>query len=87
VIERQTKWILFERLPQIAKQKTRRWIVKTRAGVSLGEIRWFTAWRQYAFFPADSTVFERGCLRDIATFCEEYTPMRIRLTAKAKAEA
>ena len=39
----------------------------------LGVIKWFGRWRCYAFFPSPGTVFERRCLRDIATFCERVT--------------
>jgi|SRR5690242_6889705 len=54
--------------------KTSRWSVMAKATrAHLGEIRWFGRWRCYSFFPAADTVFERACLRDIATFCEEQT--------------
>lgn len=36
----------------------------------IGQIRWYWSWRKYAFFPNDNTVFDHGCLRDIANFCE-----------------
>ena len=34
----------------------------------LGVIKWFSRWRQYAFFPEFETVFNKDCLHDI----EEY---------------
>lgn len=36
----------------------------------LGQVKWYGPWRCYAFFPADGTLFERVCLRDIAAFCD-----------------
>lgn len=39
-----------------------------RYGGSLGTIRWFGRWRQYAFFPEDDTIYSAGCLDDIADF-------------------
>lgn len=37
----------------------------------LGEIRWYGAWRQYAFMPRGNTVFEKQCLRDITDLLVE----------------
>ena len=37
---------------------------------SLGEIRWFGRWRQYAFFPLENTLYSAGCMRDIAEHIE-----------------
>lgn len=31
----------------------------------LGLIKWYGAWRQYAFFPEDNTIFNVECLNDI----------------------
>lgn len=54
--------------------KTKVWVVRnTQARVTLGFIRWFGRWRQYSFFPEPELVFERGCLRTIADFCERNT--------------
>ena len=39
----------------------------------LGEIRFYPRWRKYAFYPANSTLYEQDCLRDIAKFCEDRT--------------
>jgi len=65
-----------------AKPKTRTWEVWSRpqdeggkdgGGGMLGEVKWYGPWRCYAFFAQAQTVFERKCLRGIATFCEEQT--------------
>lgn len=54
--------------------KTRIWQVRNSAArIGLGYIRWFGAWRQYAFDPEDSLSFEKTCLRTIADFCERKT--------------
>jgi len=39
----------------------------------LGEIKWFSRWRRYAFFPMPETVFEHECLKSIAEVCETLT--------------
>lgn len=69
----QPKWIRFEKLPRIYKQVTDRWLVVTLSGEPLGIVKWYSPWRQYSFCPQPATVFERTCLRDIATFCENET--------------
>lgn len=55
--------------------KTQRWDVVAKSSPTadafpLGMIQWFGRWHQYAFFPNGNTVFEKTCLRDIASFCE-----------------
>ena len=70
-MEEEAKWIRFREVP--AAGKTQRWVVETLTGVSLGHVSWFGVWRQYCMFPNEATVFERKCLRDIATFCETKT--------------
>lgn len=34
----------------------------------LGVIKWYSQWRQYAFFPKPETMFEKICLADITNF-------------------
>lgn len=36
--------------------------------ISLGQIKWYAHWRQYAFYPEPETVFEKTCLKDITNF-------------------
>ena len=55
------------------KRKTKTWVyeITTRKGATLGFIKWYPNWREYAFFPdmtAKELVFSRGCKRDIADF-------------------
>lgn len=67
------KWISFVERPQGAK-KTRTWeVISDFGGAELGQVRWFSRWRGYAFFPHSSTVFEKDCLRDLANFVETKT--------------
>jgi hypothetical protein len=45
------------------------WRVHTkRGGACLGEVRWFSRWRKYSFFPNPECVFEQTCLNEIAEF-------------------
>lgn len=84
-------YIRFQPIQTAPKRKTGVWNVVSMNGVSLGFVKWHGSWRQFAFFPAHSTLFERECLRAIANFCEIETTvhrgkMPRRLTAKQKAE-
>ena len=57
--------------PRFSKTgKTHVWPVKSREKFDIGEIRWYGLWRCYAFFPLPDTMYEKDCLRTIATFCE-----------------
>lgn len=62
-----SKWIRFEETKDT--EKTKCWnIVTKEEGYLLGEIKWFSAWRKYSFFPLGSGVFEVNCLIDIVNF-------------------
>ena len=51
--------------------KTDLWDVwSLRGAIHLGWVKWFPHGRKYAFHPAELTVFDEDCLREIATFCE-----------------
>jgi hypothetical protein len=68
------RWITFEPASRPANRKTDVWFVHPLdGGFDLGQVKWFTGWRRYCFFPHLDTVFEQDCLRDIATFCEDET--------------
>lgn len=70
----ESKWIKFEHYPPKQGCKTSMWIVKAKEGdVTIGLIKWYCAWRSYCFFPANDTIFEEDCLRDIANFIEVET--------------
>lgn len=55
-------------------RKTRMWVVENkRTGFVLGSIAWYTGWRQYVFSPSSDTVFNPGCLEELAKFMREQT--------------
>jgi hypothetical protein len=35
----------------------------------LGQVKWFSPWRRYCFFPLTNTIFDAACLTEIARFC------------------
>ena len=67
-----TKWVKIEEVGKSDSGKTLIWDV-TNGKFWLGEIRWFSKWRKYAFYPYQNTVFEEDCMRDISNWCEQAT--------------
>lgn len=69
-----SKWITIEEIGKSDSGKTTIFGVFTKdGGIELGQIRWFSSWRKYAFFPDTYTIFEQDCLRDIADSIENKT--------------
>lgn len=58
------------------QSKTKIWDVESTSDSQLGQIRWYTAWRCYCFFPMFNPIFNSGCLIDIAKFCYDQTENR-----------
>jgi hypothetical protein len=54
-------------------KKTRVICVFNNAGVQLGIISFYPAWRQYIFRPREGTMFSSGCERDLADFKDRLT--------------
>ena len=51
------------------KPKTNVYTVINRLmGCHIGVVKWHRPWRQYCFFPSESTVFHKDCLTEIADF-------------------
>ena len=70
------KWVYFSIAGTSQSGKTQLWYVMARQGdLYLGQIRWHSPWRKYAFYPDphNQTVYESDCLRDIADFIEVQT--------------
>lgn len=40
---------------------------------SIGEISWFPHWRRYVFFPAEGTLYDPDCLKELAEKVKEMT--------------
>lgn len=57
-------------------KKTNIYQVQSLVGQSfivIGFIRWHGPWRKYCYFPQPETIYDKGCLRDIANFCDDET--------------
>jgi hypothetical protein len=69
------RWVSFQLEDRRRGAKTDVWHVWSlkQPPAHLGLVKWYGAWRRYAFFPAPETIFEQDCLRDIAAFVESET--------------
>src|SRR6266581_3609063 len=59
--------------------KTEIWNVFSKNSPQLlGEVKWWSRWRRYTFFPVNEMLFDASCLRDIADLCESRTKVKGR---------
>lgn len=65
----ETKYIKFYEKP-IAGYKTKVWTVTNKNNIYLGQIAWWSAWRQYCFQPSLNCIFNTQCMEDIIKFIE-----------------
>jgi hypothetical protein len=66
------KYIYFENITSLynihRKRKTEVYrCCNKNSGDILGEVKWYSPWRQYCFFVEDA-IFSKGCLKDITNF-------------------
>jgi len=51
------------------KPKTQVWLVVNKSShITLGQIKWYGAWRQYIFVPINNSIYNDGCLQVIIEF-------------------
>ncbi len=61
-----SKYLIFNMKDKAPGKKTYSTEVRSvHGGHLLGVIKWYGAWRQYAFFPEANTLYSAGCLQDI----------------------
>lgn len=70
VTERIGEYMVAQYTGPSASGKTKNWRIESRRGDVLGEVRWFSRWRCYAFMPQPGTVFNAGCMSELVSFCE-----------------
>lgn len=73
-----SKWVRFWKLEPDPNRKTDTWTVWAQGvgGAFLGEVKWYSPWRQYCFYPAESTIWNPECLSDVGVFCRLETRYR-----------
>ena len=81
---KQTKYLAFVDTDQPETKKTKIIaIVSIHHDEAIGEIRWFSKWRQYCFYPYNETVWNIDCLGSITSVIRELMIKR-QILAKAK---
>ena len=78
--------LAFELQPKPTSRKTEIWNVVAQEEHRLGEVRWWPAWRRYTFHPDTGTLYDAGCLDEIARFCSEQTKERRLVRAQERGE-
>lgn len=68
------------------KIKTDTWVVRANDGNSLGEVKWYGPWRQYALLPILGTVFNRDCLTALAGFLYEANEQHCKAVKARRAD-
>jgi hypothetical protein len=64
-------WVSFKINDRRLCAKTDTWEVwDVHEASHLGQVRWYSPWRKYCFFPDSNTIWEEDCLRTIAVFLE-----------------
>jgi len=80
-LQTQYKFIHFKKKVE-DKRKTSVWDCAANDNECLlGQVKWYSPWRQYCFLPEAFTVFHAGCLRDVAHFIQQLTEERKKVLA------
>jgi len=79
-----SKWLKYFEVEK--KSKTQVYNVSNKeTNVYLGEIKWYSQWRQYCFFPETNTLFSLSCIKDIEEFLDELNTEHKRKLIEEKA--
>jgi hypothetical protein len=71
------KYINFVKIGDTGKTST--WAIQNnRSNSSLGEIKWYSAWREYCFFTTSGVVFNKSCMLDILDFIKQLQETRTK---------
>ena len=66
-----TKHLTFTRLPLQKNRRTSTWSVWNHDyNERLGELAWYSPWRQFCFLSPKDSVFSSGCLLDITNMLQ-----------------
>ena len=70
LLENNPKWIHFNLVSKTDKTGTYD-VIANEGNIVLGQIKWYSPWRKYSFFPNNNTLFEKTCLQDIINFIDK----------------
>ena len=68
------EYIKFAELTTGEIDKTRWRCYNKKYDEELGEIYWYSRWRQYIYSPTVQALYSAGCLNDIAEFLKQLKP-------------
>ena len=69
-MEIENKWINIIEVPHTGK--TKGFEIRNKSGdYPIGEIYWYSSWRQYCFYPWEDMIFNSGCLELITEFLKD----------------
>lgn len=72
-----TMYLIFDEVEWSGKTKKVA-VVSAQHGATLGWIKWYGAWRQYAFFPLADTIWNPDCLKAVNTMIQTLMAERKR---------
>ena len=78
------EFIRITRLPKANGRKTHVYNIGTNGGIYLGAIKWYSAWRQFCFYPDGGAIWSSGCLKDVQTFLLALKTNRAKYEEEAK---
>lgn len=64
------KYLDFHKKERKVRAKTDMYFIHPRVDKNypIGEIKWYSAWRRYCFFPYSDTLWDANCLGEIIAF-------------------
>ena len=65
-----SEYLIFKQIPYDGKTKRFDVISKLHGNI-LGRVSWYSSWRQYAFSPSFSTIWNNNCLKEMINFLEQ----------------
>lgn len=68
------EFVLYKQKPKTAVYL----VVNTKSDppLPIGYIEWYPQWRQYCFFPNNTTFYNKECLQDITDFIQDLMEKR-----------
>lgn len=64
-IIKETKYLRFNKISSIHKKTYIIHIINISSNRIIGIIKWYTAWRQYCFYPYPDTIWNKDCLESV----------------------
>lgn len=76
-ILKETKYLIFKGYDILARKTILVEVINKSSGSEIGQISWYSRWRQYCFFPNENTVWNKDCLISVNEVLEMLNSSRI----------